>query len=112
MCFQARLALRDSFRTKDQPEANVLIQLNEVHIRVISANVLWIAIAECSLIKRNSSSCNISAPYDNVNMCSHDKTPIFASAISNKDISSCNPFLQEVSLGMIVTLQQKLNIRH
>lgn len=45
-----------SFRTKDlpeQPEAYVLIQLNEVHIRVISANVLWTAIVESSLIKRN-----------------------------------------------------------
>ena len=67
---------KDSFRTKDlpeQPEANVLIQLNEVHIRVISANILWIAIVESSLIKRNSTSCNSSSPYDNVNMCSHTK---------------------------------------
>ena len=47
---------KESLRTKDlpeQPEANVLMQLNEAHIRVISANILQNAIVESSLIKRN-----------------------------------------------------------
>lgn len=79
VCFQTQLALRDSFRTNnlpEQPEANTLIQLNKgyfhyFYIRIISANILWSAIVESSLIKRNVSSCNRPSPYHNVNMCSH-----------------------------------------